>query len=144
MWKREQRSASGLVALLLLLLAPAQASPTCQALRDQRDQWAEQAMHAELSLVHEVRLRLCPHEEDLAVQANALSSEPPASTPLNYTAYIQCRQRAEALLQRSRPVLYRNQRGFTYYTPAGAGLARQADALLGPIERACPPPRSGL
>ena len=137
MGRHERTGAIGLITLLLLL-APAQASPTCQALRDQREQWANQAMRAELVLVHDVRLRLCPQEERQAAEANALNPSPQASPPLNYAAYIQCRQRAEALLQRSRPVLFRNQRGFTYYTPAGAGLARQADALQPQIERSCP------
>ena len=45
----------------------------------------------------------------------------------------------EALLQRSRPVLYRNQLGFIFYTPAGAALARQSDALQQRVRTSCGP-----
>jgi hypothetical protein len=123
----------------LLLVLPAQAATPCQALKDQRDQVARDAMQAEIALVHSVRLRLCAQEETLAEQANALAAEPSTGPQLNYGAYIRCRQRAEALLQRSRPVLYRNQLGFIFYTPAGAALARQSDALQQRVRTSCGP-----
>ena len=123
----------------LLLVLPAQAATPCQALKDHRDQVAREAMQEEIALVHSVRGRLCPQEETLAAQANALAAAPSTGPQLDYGAYIRCRQRAEALLQRSRPVLYRNQLGFSFYTPAGARLARQSDALQHQLRSSCGP-----
>lgn len=125
----------------LLLVLPARAATPCQALKEQRDQVARDAMQAEIALVHSVRLRLCPQEETLAEQANALAAGPSTAPQLNYGAYIRCRQRAEALLQRSRPVLYRNLLGFSFYTPAGAALARQSDALQQRLRNTCSSPQ---
>lgn len=122
----------------LLLALPAPALTPCQALRAQRDQVAREAMEAEIALVHSVRQRLCAQEETLAEQANAQAAQPSTGPHLNYKAYIHCRQRAEALLQRSRPVLYRNRLGFIFYTPAGASLARQSDALWQRQRDTCP------
>lgn len=105
------------------LVAPA-ADVTCRVLKEQRDLLARQAFEAEIAVLHRLRLQICPRQEA------ADQSE------LDYGAYVRCRHQAEAQLERSRPVLYRNSLGFTYYTPAGARLARQADALM--PQQACP------
>ncbi|MEY4359040.1 MAG: hypothetical protein RLZZ631_526 [Cyanobacteriota bacterium] len=105
------------------LAAPA-ADVTCRVLKEQRDLLARQAFEAEIAVLHRLRLQICPRQE------TADQSE------LDYGAYVRCRHQAEAQLERSRPVLYRNSLGFTYYTPAGARLARQADALI--QQQACP------
>lgn len=84
----------------LLITTAAQAAPDCLALRSQRDQLATQAMQAEIALLQELRQRLCPGEE--------------TRQPLNVGAYIHCREAAELQLQRTRPILYRNRKGFTF------------------------------
>lgn len=60
-----------------------------------------------------------------------------AATDLDYTAYLQCRHRAEQQLRRSRVVLYTNARGFNFYTLTGARLAREADAWQQRLNRDC-------
>jgi hypothetical protein len=127
------------LAVALLLQAPAWSAPDCRPLREQRDQLAGAAMQAEIALLHGIRQRLCPRQEAIAVEANALAAGQAAGGELDYTAYIRCREQAEAQLQRSRPVLYRNRRGFIFYTQTGADLAREADALQERVERECPP-----
>ncbi len=112
----------------------------CRALGDQRDQLARQAMQAEIALLHALRQRLCPQQEALASAANALSADAPQASPFDYAGYIRCRARAEAQLERSRPVLFRNRLGFTFYTAPGARLAREADARHSQRERDCPAP----
>ena len=129
-----------LLAAVLLLQAPAWSTPDCRPLREQRDRLAAEAMQAEIALLHGIRQRLCPHQEALAVEANALAAGQAGGAQLDYAAYIRCREQAEAELQQSRPVLYRNRRGFTYYTQTGADLAREADGLEERLERACPSP----
>jgi hypothetical protein len=129
-----------LLAAALLLQAPAWSAPDCRPLREQRDQLAGAAMQAEIALLRGIRQRICPSQEAIAVEANALAASQAGGAPLDYTAYIRCREQAEAQLQRSRPVLYRNRRGFTYYTQTGADLAREADGLQERLERACPSP----
>ena len=138
------RQAARLVAVLLSLLAAAHAgsAPPCQALSEQRDQRAREAMGAEIALLHTLRLRLCPHEEAQAAHANALSPAGPAAEPLDYERYIQCRRQAEHWLESSRPVLYRNRRGFTFYSADGARRAREADGLELQRDRDCPAPAS--
>jgi len=84
-------------------------------------------MRAETKLVLATRRRLC-HE----VEAQA--KHPEASGALDFDAYIRCRTNTEALLKRTRPVLYTNRKGFIFYTAQGARLAREADAIVA----ACP------
>ena len=120
----------------VLAVAPLAAAEDCRSLREQRDQLASQAMQAEIVLLHALRQRLCPQQEAEATQANA-------QAPLDYGTYIRCRERAEAQLQRSRPVLHRNRLGFTYYTADGARSAQQADALQVSIDRLCSPSPAG-
>lgn len=130
--------------LATALLAPALAATECRALRDRRDELSRAAMQAEIDLVQATRRQLCPRQELLAEQANAEDGAPGGGTELDFSAYIRCRQQAEAQLRRSRPILYRNQRGFPYYTTEGARLATAADALREPIERSCQaPPQAG-
>jgi len=128
-----------LLAAAVMAAAPALAQPDCRALKEQRDQRMHQAMQAEITLLQTIRARLCPAEEAQAAAANALTPGQAAGTPLDYSAYIRCRQRAEVLLQRSRPVLHRNLRGFAFYTPEGARLASDADGLQLEHERRCRP-----
>lgn len=127
-----------LLLAAVLRTAPLWAAEDCQALRERRDQLARQAMQLEIALLHDVRQRLCPQQEAAATEANALVAQPSVDPPLNYEAYIRCRARAEAQLQRSRPVLYRNRLGFPYYTAAGARLAQEADAQRATIDPRCP------
>jgi hypothetical protein len=137
--------ASSLLAALVLISAPAWAGPDCQALRQQRDQRARAAMQAEIALLQRVRQRLCPREEALATAANAGAEQPPQEgpqeeppeQPLDYGAYIRCREQAETELRRSRPVLHRNQRGFTFYTAEGARLAAEADGVQEQLRGRC-------
>ncbi|WP_156796721.1 hypothetical protein [Cyanobium sp. PCC 7001] len=133
--------ASSLVAAVLLTSAPVWAGPDCQALQQQRDQLARAAMQAEIDLLQSVRQRLCPRQEALATAANAGAQqgpqEEPLDQPLDYDAYIRCREQAEAELRRSRPVLHRNRRGFTYYTADGARLAGEADAVQEQLRVQC-------
>lgn len=146
-------SASLLLAALLPLQALAQplGLTECRSLRARRDQIASEAMQAEIALVIATRRRLCPQQEALAERANANANpQPDASTNANaarqggleefdYSAYLECRRRAELQLRRSRPVLYTNQRGFSFYTSSGARLARQADALQPRLDADCGP-----
>lgn len=121
------------------------AAESCQALRERRDQLAQGAMQAEVALSQDLRQRLCPRQEALAARAQAGAAEPPAAPRLerdseegvDYAAYIRCRRQAEAELRRSRPVLYRNQRGFPFYAEQGASLARQADGLQSRLTSLC-------
>ena len=158
--------ASLLLAALLPLQALAQplGLEECRGLRARRNQLAAEAMQAEIALVLATRRRLCPQQEALAEQANANAihnnvntnsaanragadqSDPPARTgqvaqaalpDLDYTAYLQCRRRAEQLLQRNRAILYTNQRGFTFYTLDGARLARDADGVQRSLTASC-------
>jgi hypothetical protein len=124
--------------LLLQAQSPAWSAADCRPLLEQRDRLAGAAMQAEIALLHGIRQRLCPRQEAIAVEANALAASQAGGAQLDYTAYIRCREQAEAELQRSRPVLYRNRRGFTFYTQTGADLAREADGLQEQGERACP------
>lgn len=106
----------------------------CHALQEQRDQLARQAIQAEVQLLHSLRQRICPQQEQLASTATDDGKE-----ALDLSVYIRCRQEAEAALQKSHPVLYANQHGFTHYTPDGARWARQADALLEAMkQQECP------
>jgi hypothetical protein len=117
------------------LLVPAHAAPECRALRDRRDQLSRAAMQAEIVLVQATRRQICPAQELLAEQANA--GEPPGAEQLDFSAYIRCRRQAEAHLQRTRPILYRNQRAFPYYTAEGARLVADADTLQEQVDRHC-------
>lgn len=128
---------------MAMALAPALALDDCRALKELRDQWMQQAMQAEIILLQSIRQRFCPREEAQAAAANALAPGQGAGTALDYSAYIRCRQRAEAHLQRSRPVLYRNLRGFAFFTPQGARLAAEADGLQQQHDRRCRPVGAG-
>lgn len=123
------------------------ATPACPALREQRDQLATRAMRAEIALVQTIRRRLCPREEALAEQAHASGTATgdtsTQAAPLDYGAYIRCRQQAEGLLGRTRPVLYTNRQQFVFYSAEGARLARAADGLLPQLNGACPSPQTG-
>lgn len=121
-----------LLLLGFLQQAPALASANCQALQEQRDQLAAKAMQAEVALIHTIRRRLCPGVEAQAEQGHAQE--------LDISAYIHCRQQAEAELRRTRAALYRSESGFIYYTQEGAELARQADARRQQFGRQCPLP----
>lgn len=115
------------------------ATPACPVLREQRDQLATRAMRAEIALVQTIRRRLCPREEALAEQAHASGT----AAPLDFGAYIRCRQQAEGLLGRTHPVLYTNRQQFVFYSAEGARLARAADGLLPQLNAACPSPMAG-
>lgn len=123
-----------LPAARLVLLAPltlalaAQAAPSaeCRPWRERREALAGQAMAAEIALVRRLRQRLCPKEEEQAAGANA---DERRYGVIDYSALIACRQQAETELKRDWPVLYRNRRGFVFYTSQGAALARQADGV---------------
>jgi hypothetical protein len=130
------------VCTSLLITTAAQAAPDCLALKGQRDQLARRAMTAEITLLHAFRQRLCPSDEERASQSNALASGTTAREPFNYEAYIRCREKAEIQLQHTRPVLYRNVRGFSFYTPEGSRLAREADGVQKLVDRTCTPPAS--
>ena len=127
-------------ALAVLLASPALAADACQNLQAQRDQLARQSMQAEVALLHRVRERLCPVQEASATQAVSPGAGPGQTSgpQLDYAAYIRCREQAELNVQRSRPMLYWNQRGFTFYTAEGARLAQQADQLQRQLQRQCP------
>jgi hypothetical protein len=131
-----------LLAVLAAALAvgwdlPVAAADGCRALQEQRDLLARQAMQAEIDLLHGLRQRLCPSQEALATGGVGLLADPAGRPQLDLEAYIHCRQQAEVQLQRQRPVLYTNRRGFIYYTAAGASLAREADALQPPSDSPC-------
>ncbi|MFZ0408305.1 MAG: hypothetical protein WAM11_09380 [Cyanobium sp.] len=114
----------------------------CRALRQQRDDLASQAMATELTLVRQVREKICPRLTRLAEQANANQPPPTAGVEEpapDYRALIHCRQQTEQVLKASHPVLYRNRLGFTYYTRSGADLASQSDAVQRQLlTEACP------
>lgn len=131
--------ASSLLAAVLLLSAPAWADSGREALQRQRDQLARAAMHAETDLLHSVRQRLCPRKEAQAAAANAGAEQALQEQPLDYGACIRCREQDEIELQRSRPVLHRHQRGFTFYTAAGARLAAESDGLQDQLAHESPP-----
>ena len=115
----------------------------CQQLQEQRDQLARRAMAAEVALVHAERQRLCPQLEALATaDGKTTDSTAGASAELDYGAYIRCRERAEAQLLKSRPVLYRSTSGFPFLTPDGARLACEADSLIGELQTSCSAPPS--
>jgi hypothetical protein len=127
-----------LAGLLALSLTPVRATEpaTCQPLRDQRDALASQAMEQEIALVHSYRLRRCPALTRQADGANALDRQFPA---IDFNALLACRRGAERDLERHERRLHRNRLGFWFYTPQGAALARQADALSQRlIDEACP------
>lgn len=120
-------NSSALHLLLLMLIAaalPAFAEPNCAQLRNRQQQLATEAIRSEMALVLATRRRLCP-----GVEAQAEHPEAAASGALDFDAYIHCRAKTEALLKRTRPVLYTNHKGFIFYTAQGARLAREADAL---------------
>jgi hypothetical protein len=52
-----------------------------------------------------------------------------AAPSLDFGALRACRQEAERQVQSRWPLLYTDQARFRYFTPAGAALAREADAL---------------
>lgn len=111
----------------------------CKQLQDQRDQLAQQAMAAEVALVHRQRQQLCPQLETLATgQIAELTPQ------LDYGAYIRCRQKAETELHTNRPVLYRNTAGFPYFTSEGARLAQDADGLKRALSENCAATKSPL
>lgn len=119
------------LALLLScvwLAAPVMAAEweACQNLLDQRNALAEQAMKAEIALVHSIRERICPAINQQADGANANDRNEPT---IDYQALLDCRHKAEEKLLRSQRVLYVNRQRFRFYTAAGAKLARQADGL---------------
>lgn len=125
--QRRPLLAVGLLAGVLVTPALAGNLEDCRQLRQQRDGLATQSMQAEIALVQELRDRLCPVLRRQADAANALTKE--LGEPIDYQALLRCRRRAEQLLERTRPVLYRNRQGFSFYTASGAELARQADVV---------------
>jgi hypothetical protein len=130
------------ISLITMLVGASslQAASDCETLRNQRDQLAAKALQAEMSLVLSIRRRLCPQVEALAEQANAnTGSNSTSGEVLDYGAYIRCRQQAEVQLRRTRSVLYRNRQAFSFYTPAGARLARETDELTGQLITVCLP-----
>jgi hypothetical protein len=129
-----------LTLAVLLLLAPGglAAEPiTCPDLREQRDDLARRAMAAELVLVRQSRERICPALSRAAEAANA--NHPgygnDTAVTIDLQALRDCRQAAEQLLERQNRLRYRNRLGFSFYTPAGAGLAAEADRLAGALAR---------
>lgn len=90
----------------------------CEALRAALEQALRQALAAETALLSRTRREICPDLEALA--------EAPA---LDFGALRACRQEAERQVQSRWPLLYTDQARFRYFTPAGAALAREADAL---------------
>lgn len=132
------------MALGLVLASPALALEVsrCRTLREQRDALATKAMEAELTLVRQVRERLCGQLTRQAELANANQPPPTAGGGLaatDYQALLHCRQQAEQLLKASHPVLYRNRLGFIYYTPTGSSLASRADGVeRSLLAEACP------
>lgn len=154
-----------LLAALLPLQAVAQplGLVECRHLRERRNQLAAEAMQAEIALVQATRMDICPQQERLAERANAqvqastadqpsaladpvaqpdpvaqaVPSAQPEPVDFDYTAYLECRRQAEERLQRSRTILYTNQRGFTFYTVNGARFAREADGLQLRLSASC-------
>jgi hypothetical protein len=103
----------------------------CERLRIDRDSLDAQALNAEIALARSIRERICPA---LQRQAEAAPRFDEAAAPIDFDALIRCRQEAEAELQSTRAVLYANRRQFRFYTPEGARLAKQADALARQLE----------
>ena len=127
----------GAATSLLIGPAIAQSLPACNALKDQRDTIAAVSMTAELELVRRYRERLCPEVSRKADAANANTRVFPL---IDYQALIDCRRQSEQKLEKEQTVLYRNSLGFTFYTPAGAASARQADQIRQQInECGCQP-----
>jgi hypothetical protein len=125
-----------LLAALLLPGALAGTLETCRGLRERRDALAAAAMTAEIGLVQELRGRLCPV---LRRQADGANANDQVFAPIDYEALRLCRRRAEQLIERTRPVRYRNRLGFTFYTAGGASLAEQADGVAGEMQQqSCP------
>ena len=126
--KAPDRLLLGVALLVAVLLAPVRAAEpsACQPLRDQRDAAASQAMEAEIALVHRYRMDRCPALTKQADAANALDQQ---FTTIDFNALLACRRSAEIALERHERLLYRNRLSFNFYTPQGASLARQADAL---------------
>lgn len=111
------------------------AAQICRDLRQQRDALAVRAMEEEMALVRTYRSRICPRLAEVAEGANARDQR---FAPLDYAAWSNCRQRAEHQLEGRHSVRYRNSQAFTFYTPAGASLARQGDLLLASLKaRGC-------
>lgn len=113
------------------------AGPTahCEALRAALEQVLRQALAAETALLSRTRREICPDLEAPAVvppvagtskAAGAGTAEAPA---IDFGALRACRQEAERQVQSRWPLLYTDQARFRYFTPAGAALAREADAL---------------
>jgi hypothetical protein len=117
------------------------AGPTadCEALRAALEQVLRQALAAETALLSRTRREICP---DLEAPAEAPAVVPPvagtskaagagtAEAPaIDFGALRACRQEAERQVQSRWPLLYTDQARFRYFTPAGAALAREADAL---------------
>lgn len=124
-----------LLLVLVLTLQAAARALDCQALNDQRDQLVRRAMKDEVVVLHELRLKLCPQQE-----ASATAEDSASDNKLDFGAYIRCRQQAEVQLQNTKPVLYTNPSGFRWFTPQGARLAREADALLREMQQHCAAP----
>ncbi len=126
----------GLAVGLLAQPALGAAEDDCQQRLEQRDRLRSQALQAEISLVKRIRERLCPALNQQAEAANAAEK---AYAPLDYQAWLDCRHRAESELQRSHRVLQRDRFSLVYYTPKGAELAAQADALTLELrQQGCP------
>ena len=136
---RDQRLRA-LLVVLIASMAPlaswAADLDVCHGLKAERDRLAAEAMQAEIALVRRYRERLCPALEQQAQAANANSQ---VFQAFDYAAFIRCRRQAEQMLERNHRLLYRNRQGFTFYTAAGASLARQADQARQQLaSRDCP------
>jgi len=157
---RDQRLRA-LLVVLIASMAPlaswAADLDVCHGLKAERDRLAAQAMQAEIALVRRYRERLCPALEQQAQAANANSQAANANSQVahangqvanassqvfqafDYAAFIRCRHQAEQMLEHNHRLLYRNHQGFTFYTAAGASLARQADQVRQQLaSRDCP------
>ena len=108
-------------------MAGAATGEECWQLRQERDGVATASMEQELALARAIRKRLCP---ELSARAEVANARDGRFTPIDYGALGRCRLEAERQLEAGHPVLYRNSQGFTFYTAAGAALARQADQRL--------------
>ncbi len=136
----KRRALGAPLLILLLLLPPGRAwaadEEACRRLRQQRDALAAAAIEQEIALARWFRMRLCPRLSAQAEQANAKDG---VYSPMDYAAWSRCRLEAERRLENTRPVRFRNLQGFTFYTPEGATLARQADELARQRRaKACP------
>ncbi len=123
----------------------------CEALRAALEQALRQALAAETALLSRTRHEICPDLEALAkapgpqatqqtapagtskAAAPAGASKAPAAAAeapaLDFGALRACRLEAERQVQSRWPLLYTDQARFRYFSPAGAALAREADAL---------------